>query len=110
MTLYSLSGEQGGKFICSTTACTGIWHPLTVSAGETPSGKVASLSTVKRPDGTTQVTYKGMPLYTFAQDQKPGETNGQGVKDVGTWTAVTTTTSTKTGGSSSEGGSKGYAY
>src|ERR1700758_949094 len=93
MTLYSLSAEQGGKFICSTTACTGIWHPLTVSAGESPSGEVGSLGTVKRPDGTTQVTYKGMPLYTFAQDQKPGETNGKGVKDVGTWTAVTTTTS-----------------
>jgi predicted lipoprotein with Yx(FWY)xxD motif len=110
MTLYSLSAEQGGKFICSTTACTGIWHPLTVSAGESPSGEVGSLGTVKRPDGTTQVTYKGMPLYTFAQDQKPGQTNGQGIKDVGTWGAVTTSASTKTGGSSSEGGSKGYAY
>ena len=30
-----------------------------------------------------------MPLYTFAQDQKPGDVNGQGIKDVGTWTAVT---------------------
>jgi predicted lipoprotein with Yx(FWY)xxD motif len=110
MTLYSLSAEQGGKFICSTSACTGIWHPLTVSAGGSPSGEVGSLGTVKRPDGTTQVTYKGMPLYTFAQDLKPGQTNGQGIKDVGTWGAVTTTASTKAGGSSSEGGSKGYAY
>src|ERR1700721_1366832 len=28
MTLYHLSGEQNGKFICTSTACVGIWHPL----------------------------------------------------------------------------------
>lgn len=90
MTLYHLSAEQGGKFICDSTACTGIWHPLTITAGSTPSGQVGSLGTVKRPEGTTQVTYKGEPLYTFAQDEKSGETKGQGIKDVGTWTVVTT--------------------
>jgi predicted lipoprotein with Yx(FWY)xxD motif len=87
MTLYSLSAEHGGKFICASTSCTQIWHPLS-AAGGTPSG-VASLSTVTRPDGTQQVTYKGMPLYTFAQDQNPGDAKGQGFKDVGTWSAVT---------------------
>src|SRR5262249_31482276 len=69
MTLYPLGGEHGGKFICSNSGCTAIWHPLTVSAGSTPTGSVAALGVVKRPDGTTQVTYKGTPLYTFAQDQ-----------------------------------------
>jgi predicted lipoprotein with Yx(FWY)xxD motif len=88
MTLYRLSGEQNGKFICTSSACLQVWHPLSASAG-TPSGSVGSLGTVKRPDGTEQVTYKGMPLYTFAPDQKPGEAKGQGIKDVGTWTAVT---------------------
>jgi predicted lipoprotein with Yx(FWY)xxD motif len=86
MTLYSLSAERGGKFICTST-CTQVWHPLSAAAG-TPSG-VASLSTVARPDGSQQVAYKGMPLYTFAQDQRPGDTKGQGFKDVGTWSAVT---------------------
>jgi predicted lipoprotein with Yx(FWY)xxD motif len=89
MTLYRLTGEQGGKFICTSSACTQVWHPLSATAG-TPSGSVGSLGTVKRPDGTEQVTYKGMPLYTFAQDQTAGEAKGQGIKDVGTWTAVTT--------------------
>lgn len=88
MTLYSLSGEHGGKFICTSSACLQVWHPLSASTG-TPSGSVGSLGTVKRSDGTVQVTYKGMPLYTFAQDQNPGEAKGQGIKDVGTWTAVT---------------------
>lgn len=119
MTLYHLGGEQNGKFICTSTACTGIWHPLTISAGSTPSGAVGSLSTVKRPDGTIQVTYKGTPLYTFASDQQPGETKGQGIKDVGTWTVITTSSNStpSTEGSSSEaektssgGSSGGYGY
>jgi len=90
MTLYHLSGEQNGKFICASTSCEQIWHPLTLAAGSTPSGTVGSLGTVTRPDGTLQVTYKGLPLYTFAQDTEAGQANGQGIKDVGTWSAVTT--------------------
>jgi predicted lipoprotein with Yx(FWY)xxD motif len=117
MTLYSLSVERNGKFICTKSACTAIWHPLTVSAGATPGGEVSSLSTVKRPDGTTQVTYKGAPLYTFANDQHEGETKGQGFKDVGTWGVVTVsgapasapaTTSTQSESSSGGGGAYGY--
>jgi predicted lipoprotein with Yx(FWY)xxD motif len=93
MTLYHLSGEQGGKFICTSTACLGVWHPLIAPSSGAPSGAVGSLSTVKRPEGTVQVTYKGTPLYTFTGDQQPGETKGQGIKDVGTWSAVTTSAS-----------------
>jgi predicted lipoprotein with Yx(FWY)xxD motif len=89
MTLYSLSGEGSGKFICASSPCTQVWHPLT---GSTAGASVASLGTVKRPDGTEQVAYKGMPLYTFAQDTAAGEANGQGIKDVGTWKAVTVQT------------------
>ena len=36
-----------------------------------------------------QVSYKGAPLYTFVRDTKPGETNGEGFKDVGVWHATT---------------------
>jgi predicted lipoprotein with Yx(FWY)xxD motif len=89
MTLYRLSGEQNGKFICANSTCLGVWHPVSASAAGSASGSVASLGTVKRPDGTEQVTYKGMPLYTFTGDHQPGEANGQGLKDVGTWNAVT---------------------
>jgi predicted lipoprotein with Yx(FWY)xxD motif len=88
LTLYRLSGEGNGHFIC-TGSCLSTWHPLTVNANASPTG-VGSLGTVKRPDGATQVTYKGMPLYTFTQDSAPGDANGQGFKDVGTWNAVTT--------------------
>jgi predicted lipoprotein with Yx(FWY)xxD motif len=115
MTLYHLSGEQNGKFICTSSACVGVWHPLIAPSSGAPSGEVGSLGTVKRPEGTVQVTYKGTPLYTFAQDKQSGETNGQGIKDVGTWSVITaspTTTPPSTSSSSapekSSGG--GYAY
>lgn len=86
-TLYRLSAETGGRFIC-TGACTKLWHPLDVRFAAAARGSVGSLGTVKRPDGTLQVTYRGMPLYTFARDRGRGDAAGQGIKDVGTWTAV----------------------
>ncbi|WP_210592180.1 SCO0930 family lipoprotein [Streptomyces sp. GESEQ-35] len=39
-----------------------------------------------RPDGLKQQTIDCVPIYTFAGDKKPGDTNGQGVG--GTWYAV----------------------
>jgi len=95
LTLYSLSGEGNGKFLCTSAECEGAWHPVTVTAAGTPSGSVSSLETVKRPDGAEQVAYKGMPLYTFVGDTAPGDAKGQGIKDDGgTWTAVTSAQST----------------
>ena len=44
------------------------------------------LGRIKRPDGTTQVTYNGMPLYYFSGDANPGDTNGQGIG--GVWFAA----------------------
>lgn len=87
LTLYSLSVEKNGKFIC-TGSCTSTWRPLLVAAGTKPTGPV-KLGTIKRPEGKIQVTFKGLPLYTFDGDSKKGEANGEGIKDVGTWHAVT---------------------
>lgn len=87
-TLYSLSVEKHGKFIC-TGSCLSVWHPLIVPAKTKPTGPV-KLGTIVRPDnGVTQVTYRGRPLYRFGGDSKNGETNGEGIKDVGTWHAAT---------------------
>jgi predicted lipoprotein with Yx(FWY)xxD motif len=90
MMLYHLTGEGNGKFICTSSACLSVWHPVAVPAGGT-AGSVGSLTVIKRPDGTSQVAYNGEPLYTFASDTSPGEAKGQGLKDVGTWTTVTIT-------------------
>lgn len=40
------------------------------------------LSTTEITNGSVQVTYAGMPLYQFAGDAEPGDTNGQGSGDV----------------------------
>ena len=116
LTLYRLSGEQNGKWICTSAACVGVWHPLTVSGHGAPKGSVGSLGTVKRPGGMTQVTVNGMPLYTFAEDTSPGEAKGQGFKDVGTWNAVSssgqpvTSTAAPAASSSSSASGGGYSY
>jgi predicted lipoprotein with Yx(FWY)xxD motif len=88
ITLYSLSAESNGKFICKGS-CLLDWHPLVVAAGVKPTGPVR-LGTIKRPDnGKRQVTFNGRPLYTFDADAKAGDVKGQGIKDVGTWHAAT---------------------
>ena len=84
LTLYSLSAETRGRFICTTKFCLSLWTPLDVTKGTRPMG-AAHLSTVKRPDGRIQVTYRGLPLYTFNEDRKPGDVKGNGFKDVGVW-------------------------
>jgi predicted lipoprotein with Yx(FWY)xxD motif len=85
--LYSLSAEKDGKFIC-TGSCLSVWRPLLVPAAAKPTGPV-KLRTIVRPEGGTQVTYRGRPLYRFGGDAKAGDANGEGIKDVGTWHAAT---------------------
>jgi predicted lipoprotein with Yx(FWY)xxD motif len=86
MTLYYFQKDQkgSGESKCEG-ACAAGWPPLT-SEGEPEamSGvNSAMLGTIKRTDGTTQVTYAGWPLYTFVEDKKPGEDNGTDSKAFG---------------------------
>jgi predicted lipoprotein with Yx(FWY)xxD motif len=83
-TLYTSDQETGGTALCTSSACNAIWLPLTVPAGQSPTGPAqttADLSTLMRPDGKTQVTFKGMPLYTFSFDHSAGQNGGDGQKD-----------------------------
>jgi predicted lipoprotein with Yx(FWY)xxD motif len=89
LTLYSLSVERRGKFICTDSQCLSFWHPLVVAKGAKPLG-APKLGTVRRPDGRIQVTFRGGPLYTFYLDRKRGDVMGEGFKDVGTWHAAST--------------------
>ena len=90
-TLYLFQKDKTARSRCSG-ACATDWPPLLTSGKATGSGSArkALLGTSKRSDGTTQVTYKGHPLYTYAGDAKAGDTNGQGVSAYGArWYAVT---------------------
>jgi len=90
MTLYDFHKDKGGKSACYG-ACAQAWPPL-ITEGEPQVGNGASssqLGTVERKDGTTQVTYAGHPLYTFVEDKKPGEANGNDVSAFGAqWYAL----------------------
>jgi predicted lipoprotein with Yx(FWY)xxD motif len=82
--LYSPAQEANGTISC-TGACTSIWMPLTLASGQsTPTGTAgleSKLGVVQRPDGTTQVTFDGKPLYTFAEDSGPGVVSGNNASD-----------------------------
>ena len=109
MTLYHLSVERRGHFICTDMTCLSLWKPLVVAKSITPTG-AKSLSIVKRPDGRRQVAYKGGPLYTFVQDHKPGDMKGNGFKDVGVWRVVTVAGSASTPSSGGGGYGGSYSY
>ncbi len=78
MTLYTYDKDEAGTSTC-VDACAQNWPPLTAEAGAKADG---DLSVITRPDGSKQWAYKGKPLYTWIKDTKPGDTTGDGVKDV----------------------------
>jgi predicted lipoprotein with Yx(FWY)xxD motif len=64
------------------------WPPLTVTGSPVAtSGLPGQLGSFTRPDGSKQVMYNGMPLYTFVGDTQPGQANGQGLLNL--WFAAT---------------------
>ena len=77
--LYSPVQEKGGAIRC-TGSCATIWLPLTVKSSPTAASGL-KLGTVMRPDGKTQVTFDGKPLYRFAEDSTPKTVGGNGVSD-----------------------------
>ena len=83
LTLYHYADDHGTVVKCNG-ACAKEWPPVLIAAGAKPvagPGITASkLGTVKRPDGTTQVTYAGWALYRFGGDTKTGQINGQGLE------------------------------
>lgn len=60
-------------------ACAAAWPPATSASAPQASGEVSKdkLGTVKRKDGTMQVTYNGWPLYYFVKDKGAGAPAGQ---------------------------------
>jgi predicted lipoprotein with Yx(FWY)xxD motif len=89
-TLY-LFGRDSGTMSACTGACAVNWPPLRVRG--TPlvgsGAKPSNVGTTARPDGISQLTYSGHPLYTFVSDKKPGDTNGEGINAFGgSWFAV----------------------
>jgi predicted lipoprotein with Yx(FWY)xxD motif len=78
MTLYVFDRDTSGTSNCNGQ-CVANWPPLAAAADAKPSGQ---WTIITRSDGGKQWAYKGMPLYTFKKDAKPGDVSGDGVNNV----------------------------
>ena len=87
--LYMFALDSGGQSMCSGS-CATHWPPLSGASAQTNgAANAAQAATIQRGDGTTQITYAGHPLYYYAGDASPGDTNGQGLnQDGGQWWLV----------------------
>lgn len=86
LTLYGLTDDTDGVSTCDG-ACADAWPPLTVDGPDLPAGLDSGVfSVVERSDGTFQLKAGDWPLYRFAGDAAPGDTNGQG--SGGVWFAA----------------------
>lgn len=79
MTVYTFDKDvaDSGKSTCNGP-CSTNWPPVSAKDVKT----AAPYSSVMREDGSSQLAYKGKPLYQFAADKKAGDRNGDNVKDI----------------------------
>ena len=88
--LYLFTREKTETSQCYG-ACAKAWPPV-LTTGKPRAGagvRAKLLGTVRRTDGTLQVTYGGHPLYHFVNDKKPGQITCQNVSQFGAkWLVV----------------------
>jgi predicted lipoprotein with Yx(FWY)xxD motif len=81
-TLYYFTKDTPNVSNCKDTCVTN-WPIYYSESLQIPAElDAANFGTIDRADGKKQTTYKGMPLYYWAKDTKPGDTTGQGVGNV----------------------------
>ncbi|OZA00673.1 MAG: hypothetical protein B7Y05_25190 [Polynucleobacter sp. 24-46-87] len=85
ITLYTFAKDTAGsgKSMCNGP-CAANWPPLLVDGSPAVSG---DYSVITRDDGKKQLAYKGMPLYFWVKDTKPGDKTGDGFLN-GAWKIV----------------------
>ncbi|MFC3198905.1 hypothetical protein ACFOET_14880 [Parapedobacter deserti] len=77
--LYLFSRDANGNSSCAGN-CLSLWpkyYSSHASGSEGIDGE--DIGTITAADGSMQTTYKGWPLYYYANDGTPGEINGNGV-------------------------------
>ena len=76
-TLYTYSKDTKGAGASECyDDCAKNWPPLGVTDTAQPMG---DYTIIIRSDASRQWAYKGMPLYYFAKDTKPGDKRGDGL-------------------------------
>lgn len=81
MTVYVFLNDTDGESTCYDD-CAGIWPAVPADAAISSDLDSSMFGSTTRTDGTEQLTVGGQPLYTYAPDQAPGDTTGQGIGDV----------------------------
>ncbi len=88
MTVYQFDSDtQGADSSTCTGQCATNWPAVLGSAAPELEGITGTVATITGIDGQPQLTLNGWPLYYFAGDAAPGDTNGQGVG--GVWWVLT---------------------
>jgi predicted lipoprotein with Yx(FWY)xxD motif len=121
MTLYAFAPDSRGHSSCSGS-CLQYWPAVPgKDAKSVATAKVtAHLGTIKRSDGTSQLTVNGYPMYTYVGDSKAGQDNGQGqnssgglwwvVSPNGSWIKASSGSGSSSSSSSSSSGGGGGGY
>lgn len=82
--LYTFTRDTAGGSSC-TGACARAWPPYIVKmrpkAG--PGTTASLLGTIRRGNGSQQVTYAGRPLYYYVGDREPSQVLCQNVAEFG---------------------------
>jgi predicted lipoprotein with Yx(FWY)xxD motif len=89
--LYLFEKDTRGHSACSGT-CAAYWPPFLTNGKSTAikGAKASLLGSIRRSDGSRQVTYAGHPLYFFSGDTKRGQTAGEGLHNFGAgWYVLT---------------------
>jgi predicted lipoprotein with Yx(FWY)xxD motif len=107
-TVYLITSDKPGKSLCSAS-CLSVWPAVPAPAGKArPAGITAPVGHTADTSGGQMATVGGWPVYTFAQDQAPGDVKGQGIRSFGgTWWAVSPSGTAVTGSGSGSGASSG---
>ncbi|KAF4405058.1 MULTISPECIES: SCO0930 family lipoprotein [Streptomyces] len=87
-TLYRFTKDSAWPMKSNCTGkCLELWKPAKpVKKADVEDVDTGLLTTFERSDGSRQLSIDCWPLYWYTGDEKPGDTNGQGVG--GTWYAV----------------------
>ena len=89
MVVYQDADDPSDSSSC-IEQCATTWPPLLIAAGTTVSAGTdvtGTIGSITRPDGATQVTSDGHPLYFYFRDPKPMVSKGIGVSP--DWSVVT---------------------
>ena len=80
MTLYIFDKDTKGVSNCYNS-CEAIW-PIYAATSNTTSNLPVNITIIKRTDGSIQYAWKGMPLYYYSKDTKPGDVLGDGIGNI----------------------------